>query len=128
MWQKFSSNFIFFWIFIIVCSLQKSQEENEKDNYERFKKYVEYSNVAGIEEMNVISDAHLMDERGMTILHWALKENYVRPSVVAQLLEIVHPHVMNYDGLTPLDLAKKNLKLSEGTSKYLDDENITDYG
>lgn len=98
--------------------LIKSQEENEKDNYESFKKYVKYGNVAGIEEMKVIGDAHLMDERGMTFLHCALEENYVKPSVVEQLLDMVHPHVMTYDGLTPLDLAKKKLKCNEGTISY----------
>lgn len=82
------------------------------------RKYLKHRNVGGIGGVNIVSDAHLLDERGMTILHWALEENYLRPSIVLQLLDVVHPHVMTYDGLTPLDLARKKLTLNEGTSKY----------
>lgn len=73
---------------------------------------VKYSNVAGIETLNVLSDAHLTDEKGMTILHWALEKGFINLSVLEKLLDVIHPHVTTCDGLTPLDLAHKlRLKL-----------------
>lgn len=99
-------------------SLQKSQEENEKNTCEEVRNYLKHRNLGGIGAIDVISDAHLMDDRGMTVLHWALEDHYISPSIVSKLLNSVHPHVMTYDGLTPLDLARKLLPKSEGFSKY----------
>lgn len=79
---------------------------------------MKYQNVGGIGGVDIISDAHLIDERGMSMLHWALEKECISPSFIAKLLNMVHPHVMTYDGLTPLDQARKELKHSEGSSKF----------
>ena len=52
-----------------------------------------------------------MDNNGMTILHLAATEGYCSPVCAAKLLDgLVHPHVVTLEGLTPLDLARKELK------------------
>lgn len=79
---------------------------------------MKHGNIGGIENNYLASNAHLMDEKGMTVLHLAFEAHSVSPPVISKLLDIVHPHVRTYDGLTPLDLARKNLRLREGTGKY----------
>lgn len=81
------------------------------------KNCLKYHNIGGIGTLSIITDPHLIDERGMTVLHWALKEDHFSPSLIARLVDVVHPHVMTYDGLTPLDLARQMLRRKAGTSK-----------
>ena len=92
---------------------QKSLEETSENHFEVAKMFLSTDNVEGIANLYFLNDPHWMDKNGMTILHFAVMEAYCSPRCTAKLLDgIIHPHVLNLDGLTPLDLARQEFRKS----------------
>ena len=96
--------------------LQRSYQEAGEEIFTKLKDCLSIRDVEGLANLPFTSDPHLMYENGMTILHLAVSKSYNSPTCTAKLLDgIVHPHVVNFDGLTPLDLARQ---LYERYSEY----------